>query len=177
MLIGEFMVDETYFLWTALISGPIALCYFALAVYSSVKENRMKKMEYKVRGEIIGLVKSHLFRNETHGEVSGGALLGWGVAQGEQYGSRTINLRIPPWFPCVRYEVDGKVYEKITGEGVWKGNWKVGQQVTVLFEKDKPRICFIEEDLSYKQKCMFHIIVGCVATVLCVASILILMYQ
>ncbi len=175
MLIGEFMVDKTYFLWAALISGPIALCYFALAVYLFVKENRMKKMEYKVRGEVIGLVKSHLFRNETHGEVPGGALLGWGVAQGEQYGGGTINLRIPPWFPCVRYKVDGKVYEKIMGEGIFKGYWKIGQQVTVLLDRDKPRICFLEGDVSYKWKFAFHIIVGCVATVLCITSILVLM--
>lgn len=176
MLIGEFMIDEKYFLWVALITGPIALCYFALAVYLCFKEKRMKKMECKADGEIIGLVKSHLFKNEIHGEVPGGVLTGWGVAQGEQYWGGSLKLRIPPWFPCVRYKVDGKVYEKITGEGVWNENWKLGQQVTVLFDRDKPRICFLEGDLSYKQKCVFDIVVGCIATVLCIALILILMY-
>ena len=85
MLIGGFMIEEKYFLWGALIAGPIALLYFSFAVYSCFKENRMKKMEYTANGEVIGLVKSHLFKNETHGEVPGGVLMGWGVAQGEQY--------------------------------------------------------------------------------------------
>lgn len=125
MLIGEFIIDEKYFLLGALITGPIALCKFVLAIYSCVIEKRKKKMECKVNGEIIGLVKSHLFKNKIHGEVPGGVLMGWGVAQGEQYWGGTLKLRIPPWFPCVRYEVDGKVYEKITGAGDQKGNWEV----------------------------------------------------
>ena len=50
MLIGGFMIEEKYFLWAALITGPIALLYFSLAVYAYFKENRIKKMEYKVRG-------------------------------------------------------------------------------------------------------------------------------
>ena len=175
MLIGGLMIDEKYFIWAALIAGPLALFYFSLAVYSSFQEKRMKKMECKVSGKVIGLVKSHLFKNETHGEVPGGALMGWGVARGEQYGSRTFKLNIPPRFPCVRYEVDGKVYEKITGEGVWKDLWQIGQQVTVLYDKDKPRVCFLEGDQSYKQKRVFDVIVGCVFTVVCIASILVLM--
>lgn len=169
------LVDEKFFLWMAFITGPIALYYFVFAIYSRVKEINMKKMESKVNGEIIGLVKSHLFKNEIHGEVPGGVLIGWGVAQGEQYWGGTLKLRIPPWFPCVRYEVDEKVYEKIAGEGVWKGNWKIGQQVTVLFDRDKPRICYLEGDLSYKQKCTFDIIIGCIATILCIISIIILL--
>ena len=169
------LVDEKFFLWMAFITGPIALYYFVFAIYSHVKEINMKKMESKVNGEIIGLVKSHLFKNEIQGEVPGGVLIGWGVAQGEQYWGGTLKLRIPPWFPCVRYEVDGKVYEKIAGEGVWKGNWKIGQQVTVLFDRDKPRICYLEGDLSYKQKCTFDIIIGCIATILCIISIIILL--
>lgn len=172
MLIGGFMIEEKYFLWSALITGPIALFYFALVVYSCMKENQMKKMEYKVKGAVIGLVKSHLFKNETHGEVPGGVLIGWGVAQGE-YGGGTLKLRIPPWFPCIRYEVDGKLYEKITGEGVWKDNWEIGQKITILYDKNNPRICFLEGDPSYKQKRIFDIIVGCIFTVLCVVSILI----
>ena len=116
-----------------------------------------------------------MFKNETHGEVPSGALIGWGVAQGEQYGGSTLKLSIPPWFPCVRYEVNGKVYEKIIGEGVWKENWKIGQQVFVLCSKDKPRACFLEGDPSYKQKRRFDVIVGCVFMVLCIVSILVLM--
>ena len=175
MLIGGFMIEEKYFLWGALIAGPIALLYFSFAVYSCFKESRMKKMEYTANGEVIGLVKSHLFKNETHGEVPGGVLMGWAVAQGEQYWGGTLKLRIPPWFPCVRYEVDGKVYEKIIGEGVWKDNWQIGQKVTVFYEKDKPRNCFLEGDPSYKQKRIFDIIVGCVFSALCIASIFVLM--
>lgn len=175
MLIGKLMIDEKYFLWSALITGPIALCYFAFAIYSFYKENRMRKMEYKVEGEVIGLVKSHLFKNETYGDVPGGVLMGWGVAQGEQYWGGTLKLRIPPWFPCVRYKVDAKVYEKIIGEGTWKGNWQIGQLITVFYEKDKPRNCYLEGDPSYKQKRIFDIVVGCIFTVLCIASVLVLM--
>ena len=50
MLMGGFMIEEKYFLWGALIAGPIALLYFSLAVYSCFKESRIKKMEYKVKG-------------------------------------------------------------------------------------------------------------------------------
>ena len=147
MVIGGYTIDERYFLWAALITGPIALYYFVLAIYFFFQEKRMRKMKTKVNGKIIGLVKSHLFRNEVHGEVPGGVLIGWGVAQGEQYWGGTLKLRIPPWFPCVRYEVDGQVIEKITGEGVWEGTWEIGQQVTVRINSENPRICFLEGDL------------------------------
>ena len=174
MTIGGYVIDEQYFLWAALITGPIALYFFTFAVISYFQEKRMKKLEGVAKGKVTGLLKSHLFRNETHGDVPGGVIMGWGVAQGEQYWGGTLKIKVPPWFPCVRFEADGNVVEKLAGEGTWKGSWEIGQQVTVRFDPKTPKKCYIEGDPSYKHKRIVDIISGCIATALCISFLLIL---
>ncbi len=170
--LGGFKVERMHMIWAALISGPLAIFYFALAGYEIFAEKRLKKMTGIATGKITGLVCSHLFRNDTYGEVSGGALIGWGVSQGEQTwsGISAIKKRIPPWFPCVKYEVDGKEIEKITGEGVWKDIWEVGQTVMVLYDPKKPSICMLEDDPSYRYRRNVFLILAGVLTLLCIAT-------
>lgn len=108
----------------------------------------MKRLPIKTEGIITGLVKSHLFRNEVHGDVPGSVLIGWGTAQGEQYWGGMLKKRIPPWFPCVSYQAGEKEICRIMGEGTWKDTWKTGQKVVVIYDSKNPHISFIEGDTN-----------------------------
>lgn len=113
-------------------------------------ENRKRNhLQGLTEGRVIGLLKSGLFKNKTTGEFPGGVLMGWGVARGEQYWGGTLKMDIPPWFPCVRFEVDGQEYHVITGCGTFKDKWQLNQNVTVLYDPKKPRIAYLEGDISY----------------------------
>ena len=110
------------------------------------KRNRLQGL---TEGEVIGILKSGLFKNKTTGEFPGGVLTGWGVARGEQYWGGTLKMDVPPWFPCVRFEVDGQEYHVITGCGTFKDKWQLKQKVTVLYNPENPRIAYLEGDDSY----------------------------
>lgn len=169
---GGLKIEKMHMIWAALISGPIAIFYFVMAVYESMYEKRMRNLTAVASGKITGLVCSHLFRNDTYGEVPGGVLIGWGVAQGEQMwsGMSSLKKRVPPWFPCVKYDVNGEEIQKITGEGVWKDTWEIGQKVMILYDPEKPSICMVEGDQSFRYKRNVDLIIGCVVLLFCIAT-------
>ena len=106
-------------------------------------------MQGLTEGKVIGLLKSGLFKNKTTGEFPDGVLIGWGVGRGEQHWGGTLKMDVPPWFPCVCFEVDGKEYHVITGCGTLKGKWQLEQKVTVLYNPKNPRVAYLEGDDSY----------------------------
>lgn len=141
-------------------------------VWEDRKRNRLKGI---TDGRIIGMVKSGLFKNKTFGEISGGVLMGWGVARGEQYWGGTLKMDVPPWFPCVRYYVDGKEYDVITGCGTLKGKWEIGQSVNVLYNPENPRKVYIEGDNSYIIHQRMYLALGIILLLACVAAYGVLM--
>lgn len=177
--VGGLKIEKMHMIWAALISGPIAIFYLVMAVYEAMYEKRMRNLTAVATGRVTGLVCSHLFRNDTYGEVPGGVLIGWGVAQGEQMwsGMSSLKKRVPPWFPCVKYEVDGKEIQKITGEGVWKDTWEIGQKVMVLYDPEKPSICRVEDDPSYRYKRNVDLIIGCVVLLFCIVTAILSVYM
>lgn len=168
---------ELYLIWTLIGAGAVALICFGMAVYHVFQERRLARLEGVTVGTVTGLVRSHLFRNDVYGDVPGGVLMGWGVAQGEQYWGGMLKMRIPPWFPCVRYEAEGKVYEKLTGEGVWKDTWDIGQRTTVQYKTGAPGICYVEGDPSYRNNAGLCAILGVVFTVITLAAAALLCLQ
>ncbi len=159
----------------SLLAGILALYFFAFALYDAIQRKKKNNFSGKAKGTVTGLVHSHLFRNETYGEVPGGALMGWGVSQGEQYWGGMLRLRIPPWFPCVQFVVDGKEYIKIIGEGNFKDAWETGQAVTVLYDTANPNICMIKEDTSLRIKVRLNLAAGLFCLVCCVIGICLLL--
>ena len=109
-----------------------------------------------------------------HMEVPGGALVGWGTAQGEQYWGGSLKLRIPPWFPCVRYVIDGQEYVRIMGEGDVKDAWMVGQEVTLLYDVGNPRISIIKGDKSLHFKVRIELMTALILLICCIGAILLL---
>lgn len=142
----EEMMKVVVALITVMILGLGLLCFSFWYLWEDRKRNRLPKI---TEGQVIGLLKSGLFKNKTIGEFPGGVLMGWGVGRGEQYWGGTLKMDIPPWFPCVRFEVDGKEYHVITGCGTFKGEWKMNQSISVLYNPDNPRIAYLEGDDSY----------------------------
>jgi len=142
--------------------GVLGFLAIVLGIYDFFQNRKLKLLEGRVDAVIQGLVKSHLFRNEIHGDVPGGVLNGWGVSQGEQFWGGLLKKRIPPWFPCVSYRVDEQEVCRIMGEGVWKDTWKIGQEVTVLYDPKNPRISMIEGDLSLQRSSRRYLIAGIV---------------
>lgn len=131
-----------------LILGAFSLLYILLAGCDIYKYKKRKQLKCETKGVVTGLVKSHLFRNDVYGEVPGGALIGWGVAQGEQFWGGQLKLRIPPWFPCVKYTVNEKEIYRIMGDGNVEGAWRQGEEVTILYNEDNPWKSEIREDNS-----------------------------
>jgi len=172
---GAIMKDLfMYTFWVVIIVGVLAITEFAFAVYYKLQEKKMLRMDGIALGKITGLLRSHLFKNDIHGEIPGGAIIGWGVAQGEQSWGGTLKFRVPPWFPCVKFEVNGVEYQKITGEGVWKDTWEIGQNVTIIYKSDAPGICIIEGDPSYRNKMKLCILNGLVFSVICIVGIVVM---
>ena len=133
-------------------------------------ENRKRNhLQGLTDGKVIGLLKSGLFKNKTHGEFPGGVLMGWGVGRGEQYWGGTLKMDVPPWFPCVKFEVNGEEYHVITGCGTFKGKWQLNQNVTVLYNPQNPRIAHLEGDDSYV---IHHRIYFCLGVLLVLLSAL-----
>lgn len=124
--------------------GVIGFSFWFL--WENKKRNRLQSL---TEGKVIGLLRSGLFKNKTTGEFPGGVLMGWGVGRGEQYWGGTLKMDIPPWFPCVKFEVDGTEFHVITGCGTFKGKWQLNQSVTVLYNPKNPRIAYLEGDDSY----------------------------
>lgn len=154
------------------VPGIIGFMLIGLSIYDFCRNRKFKSLPGRTNGMIQGLVKSHLFRNEIHGDVPGGALMGWGVAQGEQYWGGMLKLRIPPWFPCVKYTVAEKEICRIMGEGEWKDRWKVGQEVTVLYNPENIRISFIEGDCSLEKKARAYLVIGILLVLLSGISVI-----
>ena len=48
----------------------------------------------------------------------------------------------------------------LMGEGVWKGTWKIGQEITVLYDPNNPRISMIEGDISLQRHSRRYVIAG-----------------
>ena len=149
--------------------GLVAFSFWYL--WENRKRNRLQGI---TEGEIIGMLRSGLFKNKTFGEFPGGVLTGWGVARGEQYWGGTLKMDAPPWFPCVRFTVDGKEYHVITGCGTLKGKWKLGQKATVLYDPKKPRVAYLEGDDSYIIHNRIYLCVGVLLILLAVLAYAIL---
>lgn len=151
---------------TVLILGIGVVCFSFWFLLEDKKRNHLQGL---TEGKVIGLLKSGLFKNKTTGEFPGGVLVGWGVGRGEQYWGGTLKMDVPPWFPCVRFEVEGKEYHVITGCGTFKGKWQIGQNVTVLYDPENPRKSYLEGDDSY---IIHHRIYFCFGVVLVLLSAL-----
>lgn len=151
--------------------GVIGALAFFMGIYDFFENRKLKRLEGRAEGIIQGLVKSHLFRNETHGDVPGGVLIGWGVSSGEQFWGGLLKKRIPPWFPCVTYRVGEQEICRIIGEGVWKDTWKIRQQVTVLYDPDNLRISMIEGDTSLQKRSIRYVIIGLVMMLISAVAI------
>ena len=132
-------------------------------LWENRKRNRLQGL---TEGMVIGILRSGLFKNKTSGEFPGGVLMGWGVARGEQYWGGTLKMDIPPWFPCVRFEVDGEEYHVITGCGTFKDKWQLNQKVTILYNPENPRIAYLEGDDSYIIHHRMYFCVGLLLTLL-----------
>lgn len=151
--------------------GVVGVLAFFMGIYDFFQSRKLGRLKGRTEGMIQGLVKSHLFRNETHGDVPGGVLIGWGVSQGEQFWGGLLKKRVLPWFPCVKYSVDGQEICRIMGEGVWKDTWKIGQEVTVLYDPDNLRISTIEGDTSLQKQSKRYTITGLVLILISAVAI------
>ena len=154
-----------------ILPGVIGGLALFMGIYDFFQNRKLKHLEGRVEGVIQGLVKSHLFRNETYGDVPGNVLISWGVSQGEQFWGGLLKKRIPPWFPCVTYRVGEQEICRIMGEGVWKGTWKIGQEVTVLYHPDNLRISMIEGDTSLQKQSKRYTITGLVLILISAVAI------
>lgn len=153
-----------------LVLGMLAVLFFCFALYHVVQERKMRSLSGHTQGEITGLVRFLPFRNEVHGDVPDGTLLGWGISQGDQVWGSLIRVRIPPWFPCVRFEAGGKEYSRLTGEGTGKETWHTGQRVTVLYDPENPRVSTIEGDDSLRIRAKMNAVTALVCALACVIS-------
>lgn len=163
--------EYIYFIMAAIVCGILSVYKIVFAIYDRKLEKQMMNLPGRTTGTITGLLRSHLFKNDTYGNVPGGTIIGWGVAQGEQFWGGTLKMRIPPWFPCVTYEVDGKEYCKLMGEGNYKDAWKIGQEVTVLYEAGNPQKAMIQGDHTYRIKSKLDLIAGIVLLIGCVICV------
>lgn len=140
------MVKVMAVIFTVMLLGFGVVGFSFWFLWENRKRNRLQGL---AEGEVIGILKSGLFKNKTTGEFPGGVLIGWGVSRGEQYWGGTLKMDLPPWFPCVKFEVDGQEYHVITGCGTFKGKWQLNQKVSVLYNPENPRIAYLEGDDSY----------------------------
>ena len=92
-------------------------------------------------------------------------------------GMSSLKKRVPPWFPCIKYKVNGEEIQKITGEGVWKDTWEIGQKVMVLYDPEKPSICRVKDDPSYRYKRNVDLIIGSVVFLFCIATAILAVYM
>ncbi len=162
----EEMLKVVVVIFTVMLFGIGVVGFSFWFLWENRKRNRLQGL---TEGKVIGLLKSGLFKNKTTGEIPSGVLMGWGVGRGEQYWGGTLKMDIPPWFPCVKFEVDGQEYHVITGCGTLKGQWKLNQNVTVLYNPENPRIAYLEGDDSY---IIHHRIYFCFGSVLVLLSAL-----
>lgn len=161
-------------LTTSFVLFVIGVVYIILVCCDIYKYKKMLKLKKQAKGEITGLLKSHLFRNDIYGEIPGGTQIGWGVAQGEQYWGGTLKWRIPPWFPCVRYEVNGKEYFRIMGEGNLKEAWRIGEEVVVVYDAENPQKSEIRGDDSFQIKIKMDVILAAIFIITGLISVLIM---
>ena len=154
--------------------AALGILTIVLSILDYCRARKLKHLTKREKGVICGLVKSHLFRNETYGEVGVGVLIGWGVAQGEQFWGGMLKKRIPPWFPCVKFQANEKEMQCIMTEGTQKGIWRIGQEVTVLYDEKNPRINMIEGDNSLLNRAKYYAIFGVV--MLFISAIAIIMF-
>lgn len=156
--------------WIPLMTGLLAAMYLGFALYHLIRERKMRSLPGRTTGVITGMVRSLPFRNQVYGSVPDATMLGWGVSQGDQAWGSLMRVRIPPWFPCVTFDVDGTEYTRLTGEGARKNTWQTGQRVTVLFDPANPRVSTIEGDDSLRIKAELNAAVAVVSAVACAVS-------
>lgn len=157
------MLKVVIVIFTVMLLGVGVAGFSFWFLWENRKRNRLQGL---TEGQVIGILKSGLFKNKTTGEFPGGVLTGWGVARGEQYWGGTLKMDVPPWFPCVKFEVDGKEYHVITGCGTFKGKWQLNQKVAVLYNPENPRIAYLEGDDSYIIHQRIHFCFGLVLILL-----------
>ena len=151
------MQNVLVFFFATMILGVACICFSFYFLWKNKKLNHLQGM---TEGTVIGILKSGLFQNKTWGEFPQGVLIGWGVARGEQHWGGTLKMDVPPWFPCIVFEVDGKVYYVISGCGTIKDEWKLGQKVNVLYDPQNPRIMYLEGDSSYLIHQKIYLVLG-----------------
>jgi len=158
------VVQVISIMFTLFILGIGCIAFSFWFLWENRRRNRLQGI---TEGQVIGLVKSGLFKNKTFGEFPGGVLIGWGVARGEQYWGGTLKMDVPPWFPCVRYQVDREEYHVITGCGTIKGKWEIGQGVNVLYDPTEPRKAYLEGDDSYTIHHKIYFALGVIMLLAC----------
>ena len=72
---------------------------------------------------------------------------------------------------CVTYRVGEQEISRIIAEGVWTDTWKIGQQVTVLYDPDNLRISMIEGDTSLQKRSKRYVIIGLVMMLISAVAI------
>ena len=136
------MMKVVAVIFAVMLFGIGLVCFPFWFLWENRKRNRLQGL---TEGQVIGPLKSGLFKNKTTGEFPGGVLTGWGVARGEQY-----------W------------------GGTFKGKWQLNQNVTVLYNPKKPRIAYLEGDDSYIIHHRIYLCVGIVVVLFAVLAYVIL---
>lgn len=126
-----------------------SLLFLFLACYMAYTKKKLKSLSGKTQGKVNGLVHNGLFKNTNLGNVDTKVLASWSVAHGEQRWGWVLRMSIPPYLPCISYLIDGNEYVQISGEGTTRNKWKIGQEITVLYDPSNPRRHIIEGDDSY----------------------------
>lgn len=149
--------------------GLMGLIFIGLALWGRAHSRRLQSLPGKADGTVTGLLRVGLWDRRTMGEVPGGAVMGFSVAAGEQYGGH-LSMRLFPWFPCVRYTVGGRDYVRVMGEGLPEGSWRVNQRVRVRYDTENPRISAIEGDPSYPLSFKVDLLLGLGLLILALAA-------
>lgn len=134
----------------------IIFCVIMILIHM-FQYSSLSKMPNKTKGKIIGILKSTPFNNEKIGDIPDGAIMGWGVSQGEQYYAKSIKVRFPFYFPCVMYKLDNQQFIKILGVGGFKNTYTVGDEVEIAYDINAPRKAIVLGDKSYKYKYVIYL--------------------
>lgn len=166
--------SEEVSIWLPIVFGTLAVGELVFAIYDVAQDWKLQDLPKQTEGVVTGLVRSHLFKNDVIGEVPGETLIGWGTAQGEQYWGGMLKMRIPPWFPCVKYQIGEKEYSRLTGEGTYRDVYDIGEKVTILYDEKKPGVIAVQGDRSLRTKAKMELLLAVICAVITIVSIILL---
>lgn len=145
-------------------SGGLLVVVFVLLLESLRKFFSKRGLTEETEGTIIGMCRNSWLQsfNTYSGNVPENAKQTlWAEEPQTFWGA--VKFRILPYFPCVCYEVAGNEFISFTGAGTSKGRWKIGSNVRILYNKEKPGQFMICGDESYKKMCIIYLVVFLVA--------------